>query len=163
MAVGQFIPIQKQMRDTLSNLFSHIKNAQQNRILVIEHSKSKNIIAILNVLQEHGYIRGYRLIPQKPYKLEILLKYFSANQKPVINNIIRTSKPGRRLYVGVSQLGKKNSIRQGYQSNIYGTHKQKKEFLFMQGILIISTSKGIVSDIKAHKLNVGGELLCQVY
>ena len=48
----------------LSNLFSHIKNAQKNRILVIEHYKSKNIIAILNVLQEHGYIRGYRFLPK---------------------------------------------------------------------------------------------------
>ena len=150
----------------LSNLFSHIKNAQKNRILVIEHYKSKNIIAILNVLQEHGYIRGYRFLPQKPYKLEILLKYNASaggNQKPVINNIISISKPGRKVYVNVNQLIKKNSVREGYLSNIYGTHAQKKEFLFMQGILILSTCKGIMSDITAHKHNVGGKVLCQVY
>ena len=151
------------MKDTLSNLFSHIKNAQQNRILVIEHYKSRNIIAILNVLQEQGFIRGYRFIQQKPYKLEILLKYYANNQKPVINNILRMSRPGKRLYTSVKKLTKKHSLREGYLSNLNGTQGQKKEFLFMQGILILSTPKGIMSDQMAHKFNVGGELICQVY
>lgn len=151
------------MKDTLSNLFSHIKNAQENRILVIEHIKSRTIIAILNVLQEHGYIRGYRFLTQKPHKLEILLKYNANNQKPVINKIIPLSKPSRRVYVRANQLIKKDSIRLGYLTKLYGKHGQKQEFLFMQGILILSTCQGIMDGDTAHKFNLGGQVICQVY
>jgi small subunit ribosomal protein S8 len=90
------------MSKPLSNLLSHIKNAQRNRILVIEHPKTKLIIGFLKVLREHGYIRGYRFHSHKPRKIEILLKY--RNQAPAVNEIIRISKPSKKLYITVKAL-----------------------------------------------------------
>lgn len=137
------------MSDSLSNFFSHLKSGHMGRILVIEHARTRAIVSILDVLQEDGYIRGYRFKPDNPRKIEILLKY--KNQKPAINQIIRLSKPSRRVYLSADQLSK-NFLASGRGS-----------FFFMQGLFILSTSKGIMSRSAALKLNVGGELLCHVF
>ena len=90
------------MSDSLSHLFSHIQNGQRGHILTIESVQTKLVIAVLNILQDHGYIRGYRFHPTASNKLQILLKY--KNQKPVINKIIRISKPSKRVYISINQL-----------------------------------------------------------
>jgi len=91
------------MSDSLSHLFSHIQNGQRNRILTVESAKTKLVLAILNILQDHGYIRGYRFHHNASTKLQILLKY--KNQKPAINKIIRISKPSKRVYISSSASG----------------------------------------------------------
>ena len=189
-----------QMSDSLSNLFSHIKNAQRNRILVIEHFKSKESIAILNILQQNGYIRGFRVGPcrEQPtpihpaqaqsdkkagplwapqsgaQKLQILLKY--KNQKPAISELTRISKPSRRVYVSIDQLGPRSGAaperrrpKRGHQTIEdvpEGDHTAQKDsrsgFFFMQGILILSTSKGILSHVTARRLGAGGEVIGHV-
>ena len=97
---------------------------------------------LLDVLADEGYIRGYARVEkdgEKP-QFEIELKYFDG--APVISNIKRVSKPGRRVYSSVSDLP---SVRNGL------------------GISILSTPKGVMSDQAAREANVGGEVLCQVY
>lgn len=216
------------MSDLLSNFFSHLKNAQQSRILLIEHPQSKIIMSVLNILQECGYIRGYRILVVPIYKdnyglpshynktslqgsnmtltlgqtssdlketkglgvtnffskIEILLKY--KNQKPAINNIIRVSKPSKRVYLSVKKLShmltkktyKKNededleygaviplnskslpNIAQGHEVN---SEAHLSSLHFMKGILILSTSKGIMTHLTAYRLHIGGEVLCHI-
>ena len=97
---------------------------------------------VLDVLQDEGYIRGYSLV-QKPGafpEFEVELKYFDG--EPVIAEISRVSKPGRRVYSAIADL------------------KPVKNGL---GISILSTPKGVMSDTAARDANVGGEVLCRVY
>jgi len=125
------------MSDSLRNLFSHIQNGQADRISAIEHIKTKAAIAVLNVLQQNGYIRGYRYnVLQKPKKIEILLKY--KNQEPAIHQLVI---PRKRVYLTTNLLARNE---------------------LLQGTLIVSTSRGIISGVNAHKLNVGGELICKI-
>lgn len=148
------------MSDSLSRLFSHTQNGQRNRILVIESVQTKLVIAVLNISQDHGYIRGYRFHQNASNKLQILLKY--KNQKPVINKIIRISKPSKRVYISINQLRggapKQNQIKLKGKTSTAGfaplqahdvaghsasSGHQLNSLFFMQGILILSTSKGI--------------------
>lgn len=131
------------MSNKLSNFLSHIKNSQNNKILITIINQSKIIISILNILQELGYIRGYRLININYIpKIEILLKY--KNQIPVIKNIIIISKPSKRIYISIDELYNK------YMSTDTSVDK----------IYILSTSKGIMTHLKAYNLNIGGEIIC---
>lgn len=137
------------MSDSLSNLFSHIQNSQKNRTLTIFCNFTKLFVSILETLQENGYIRGYRIIQNnKPHTnnkpmLAILLKY--KNQKPAIKKFIRISKPSKRVYI----------CSQKHLST-------PAPVSLMQGLFILSTSHGILSNIEASKLNIGGEILGQV-
>jgi small subunit ribosomal protein S8 len=103
--------IQQTMPDTLSNLFSHIQNGQKNGILTIRYRHEHTVIATLNILTDHGYIRGYRFRSDQPEgkktpfrrkQIEILLKY--RNKKAAISELVRVSKPSRRIYLSVDQL-----------------------------------------------------------
>jgi small subunit ribosomal protein S8 len=172
------------MSDILSNFFSHLKNAQQSRILVIEHPQSKLILSLLNILQECGYIRGYRMIVPnngvasvasvaslleqsihlniKPFtfpKVEILLKY--KNQKPAINKILRISKPSKRVYLSVKKLSHILTKKTNNQIS-FSLGDKMSSLLFMKGILILSTSQGIMTHLTAYRLNIGGEVLCHI-
>lgn len=129
------------MSNSLRKLFSHIQNAQLARASALEVDKSKAAIAVLNVLQQNGYIRGYRFNIQKPRKTEILLKY--KNQEPAICRRWGYYITPKKTYLTREQLA---SGRSGEQ----------------QRTLIVSTSKGVVSNTTAHKLNVGGELICSI-
>jgi small subunit ribosomal protein S8 len=122
-----------EMSNKLTLLFSHIQNGQNNRLLLVNVNKTKAAIAVLNVLQQSGYIRGYRYNVQKPGKIEILLKY--KNQEPAIRRDLFVV-PRNKVY-----LASRNRDR--------------------SALTIISTSKGIISGLNAHKLNVGGVLICR--
>lgn len=128
--VGNFIMI---ITDTFSNLFSKIKNGYLARKSKIVQQKSKQSINILNILMNEGFIKSYRINSKN--QLEIFLKY--KKNKAVLTEIKRLSKPGKRLYINNKDLYKKK-----------------------QGFYIISTSLGILTDLQAKKLNVGGELIC---
>nr|YP_010394022.1 ribosomal protein S8 [Hyaloperonospora arabidopsidis]DAZ88030.1 TPA_asm: ribosomal protein S8 [Hyaloperonospora arabidopsidis] len=122
--------------DTLSNLFSKIKNGYLAKKSKISHQKSKQSINILNIFIKEGFIKSYKINSKN--QLDIYLKY--RQNKAVISEIKRLSKPGKRLYIT--------------NKNLY----QKKS-----GFYIISTSIGILTNLQAKKLNVGGELICKIF
>ena len=129
------------MTDPISDLLTRIRNGQMVRKSKIDCPSSKIKVAILKVLQEEGYIRGFDIIEdEKGKQLEISLKYFDG--KPVIKEISRVSKPGMRVYSSVKTMP-------SFKNNM--------------GITILSTSKGVMTNFAAQNANLGGEILCRVY
>lgn len=128
------------MTDPISDMLTHIRNAQKAEMISVTMPSSRMKSAIAQVLQDEGYIEGFQVHEEgsKP-KLEIKLKYYQG--KPVIDYLDRASRPGRRLYQGKDELMK---VAGGL------------------GIAIVSTSKGIMTDRAARKAGVGGEVLCVV-
>lgn len=129
------------MQDPIADLLTHIRNghAAKKQQVKLPYSKIKQ--AIVDVLQEEGYIDGYQIIEVTPAikKLQVNLKYY--NGKPVIARLDRESSPGLRRYSSKSELPK---------------------VLGGLGIAIISTCKGVMSDKRARQLGHGGEVLCTV-
>ena len=130
------------MNDPLSDLIARIKNAHGRKRATVTTPASKLRGRVLDVLKDEGYIRGYEVVEQPGAfpEFSVELKYFDG--EPVIAEISRVSKPGRRVYAAINDL------------------KPVKNGL---GISILSTSKGVMSDVAARQQNVGGEVLCQVY
>ena len=130
------------INDPLSDLIARIKNAAMRKRSTLSTPASKLRGRVLEVLQDEGYIRGYTLVeqPGEHPTFEVELKYFDG--EPVIAEISRVSKPGRRVYSSIKDL------------------KPVKNGL---GISILSTPKGVMSDTAAREANVGGEVLCRVY
>ncbi len=106
----------------------------------VELPSSKFKVKLAEVLKNEGYIIDYKVTDEKKSNLEINLKYNSGN--PVINSIERISKPGRRIFSSAESLPKINNG---------------------LGIAIVSTPKGVMTDIDARKQNVGGEIICKVF
>ena len=130
------------LQDPLSDLFSRIRNAQMRNKPIVSSPVSKLRENILEVLKKEGYIRGYSVTKHSSGReeLDIELKY--DERGPVISNITRISKPGRRVYSGSERIP---FIHNGL------------------GISIISTSKGVMSDTEARQQKVGGEIICKVF
>ncbi len=129
------------LTDPLGDLLARIRNGQQAGKSSIESPASKLRSSVLEVLKKEGYIRGYEAVQDgNKLNLRIELKYFEG--EPVIKTISRVSKPGRRVYSGISELPK---VRGGL------------------GISILSTPRGVMSDVEARAANVGGEVLCRVF
>ena len=130
------------LQDPLSDLFSRIRNAQMRNKPIVSSPVSKLRENILDVLKKEGYIRGYSVTKHSSGReeLDIELKY--DERGPVISNITRISKPGRRVYSGAERIP---FIHNGL------------------GISIISTSKGVMSDNEARQQKVGGEIICKVF
>jgi small subunit ribosomal protein S8 len=149
------------MLHSLHQLLSIIKNGQQNRLLIVQCYKSKIAISVLNVLQDHGFIQGFRFkLHEQNEKnnqeiIEILLKY--NNNTPVISTCQLISKPSNRVYKSISGLTSLSST-----SSISFQQQHRNPIDFVNGIYILSTSKGIISHVTAFKLNIGGEILCQI-
>lgn len=130
------------MNDPIGDMLTRIRNAQMRGKSTVLTPASKLRSHVLDVLADEGYIRGYepKSDRQGHPTLEISLKYYEG--VPVIREVKRVSKPGRRVYLGVSDIP---SVRQGL------------------GVSIVSTSKGVMSDAAARTANVGGEVLCTVF
>lgn len=130
------------MTDPLGDMLTRIRNAQMRKKSKVSTPASKLRANVLDVLKSEGYIRGYALVELDGGKseFEIELKYFDG--QPVIKEIKRVSKPGRRVYASVDKLP---TIFNGL------------------GISILSTSKGVMSDAEARTNNVGGEVLCTIF
>jgi small subunit ribosomal protein S8 len=128
--------------DPVGDMIARIRNAAMRKRAKVLTPASKLRQRVLDVLQNEGYIRGYSrsLTPEGFDQFEIELKYYDG--EPVIAEIARVSKPGRRVY---SSIGDLKPVKNGL------------------GISILSTSKGVMSDTAARDANVGGEVLCQVY
>ena len=130
------------MTDPLGDLFSRIRNAQLRNKSKVSTPGSKMRARVLEVLKNEGYIRGYSSVEHKDGRseFEIELKYFDGT--PVIREIERVSKPGRRVYASVKALPRINNG---------------------LGVAILSTPKGVMADHEARDQNVGGEILCTVF
>ncbi len=126
----------------ISDLLTRIRNGQLRGMAKVKSPNSRLRVRLLDVLQAEGYIRGYAEVEIKDglRELEIELKYHEG--RPVIRELKRVSKPGRRVYVSVSDL---MPYRQGL------------------GVSIVSTPQGVMTDSTAREKNVGGEVLCHVF
>ena len=130
------------MSDTLGDMLTRIRNGQTTNKKVVDAPASRFRKNVLEVLKREGFIRNFEEKEMRPgiNFFEIELKYY--NGKPVISEIKRVSKPGRRVYSSIKNL----------QKTYNGL-----------GISILSTPRGIMSDNEAREANVGGEVLCTIY
>ena len=129
------------MNDPLGDMLTRIRNAQMRGKSTVRTPGSKLRAWVLDVLQAEGYIRGYERVTANGHEeLDISLKYFDG--APVIRELARVSKPGRRVYAGAKEIPQ---VRNGL------------------GVSIVSTPKGVMSDAAARNANVGGEVLCTVF
>ena len=130
------------MTDPIADMLTRIRNSQMRGKSVVMTPSSKLRVRVLEVLADEGYIRGFEATTGEDGHpaIEISLKYYEG--EPVIRELKRVSKPGRRVYMGVNDIP---SVRQGL------------------GVSIVSTSKGVMSDANARAANVGGEVLCTIF
>jgi small subunit ribosomal protein S8 len=129
------------MNDPLGDLLTRIRNAQLRNKSKVTSPNSKLRESVLEVLKAEGYIRGYAVVERDGRsESEVELKYFDG--EPVILEIERISKPGRRVYTSVRSLPRINNG---------------------LGVAIVSTPKGVMADHAARDANVGGEILCTVF
>ena len=130
------------MNDPIGDMLTRIRNAQMRGKSTVSTPASKLRAWVLDVLADEGYIRGYEKTSSTDGHgaIEISLKYFDG--VPVIKELKRISKPGRRVYLGVKDIPQ---VRQGL------------------GVSIVSTPQGVMSDANARAKNVGGEVICMVF
>ena len=129
------------LNDPIGDMIARIKNAQLRNHKVIKLPSSKFKTKIAEVLKNEGFIKDYKIETDsnKPV-LSVDLKYYSGN--PVISTFERVSKPGRRIFSSAASLPKINNG---------------------LGIAIVSTSKGVMTDMDARKQKLGGEIICKVF
>lgn len=130
------------INDPVGDMLTRVRNGQSARKSFVLSPASKERASVLEVLKSEGYIRGYSIenVRKNINQLRIELKY--VDMQPVIRMLKRVSKPGLRIYSSVSDLP---SVRSGL------------------GIHILSTSRGIMTDVAAKSAGVGGEVICQVF
>ncbi len=128
--------------DPIADMLTRIRNANMVTLPEVSMPSSKLKVALAKLLKEEGYIVDYKETVEGVFKtLTITLKYDEHN-KPVITNLRRVSRPGLRTYHKAKNL-----------EQVFGG----------MGISVISTSKGLLTDRKARKENLGGEVICQVW
>ena len=128
--------------DPIADMITRIRNAQLRTLNKVSIPNSKFRAKILDVLKEEGYISDYKFLTDEKNKGSLLVDLKYSNGLPVIKEISRVSKPGRRIYTKAESIPK---IRNGL------------------GIVIVSTSMGIMSDNDARSKNIGGEIICRVF
>ena len=130
------------MSDPLGDMLTRIRNGQRARQAVIASPASKFRANVLEVLKREGYIRGFTHEHVRPGVAELKIELKYVDGEPVIREIARVSKPGRRIYSRIADL-----------TRIYNG----------LGIAILSTPRGVMSDNEARAAKVGGEVLCRVF
>ena len=130
------------MSDPLGDMLTRIRNGQRARHAVITAPASKFRANVLEVLKREGYIRGFTQEHVRPGVAELKIELKYVDGEPVIREIARVSKPGRRIY---SRIGDLPRIYNGL------------------GIAILSTPRGVISDNEARAAKIGGEVLCRVF
>ena len=130
------------LMDPIGDMFTRIRNGQLRLLPLVEMPSSNFRLKILEVLKNEGFITSYHIEKKENNKVSLIvdLKYYEGT--PVIREIKRVSKPGRRVYSRATSIPR---IQNGL------------------GLAIISTNKGIMSDIDARKNNIGGEIICRVF
>ena len=130
------------LMDPIGDMFTRIRNGQLRRLTKVEMPSSNFRLKVLEVLKNEGFISSYYIEKKDNNKVSLFvdLKYYEGI--PVIKEIKRVSKPGRRVFSRADSIPR---IQNGL------------------GLAIISTNKGVMSDIEARKNNVGGEIICRVF
>jgi small subunit ribosomal protein S8 len=128
--------------DPIADMITRIRNAQLRTLNSVSIPSSKFRSRILDVLKEEGYISDYKFLSDAKNKGSLIINLKYNNGLPVIKEIRRISKPGRRIYTKADSIPK-------IQSGL--------------GIAIVSTSMGIMSDNNARSKNIGGEIICKVF
>ena len=128
--------------DPIADMITRIRNAQMRTLNTVTIPNSKFRARILDVLKEEGYISDYKFLPDEKNKGSLLVNLKYNNGLPVIKEIKRISKPGRRIYTKADSIPK---IQNGL------------------GIAIVSTSKGVMTDNDARTKKIGGEIICRVF
>jgi small subunit ribosomal protein S8 len=130
------------LMDPIGDMFTRIRNGQLRRLTKVEMPSSNFRLKVLEVLKIEGFISNYHIEKKENNKTSLFvdLKYYEGT--PVIKEIKRVSKPGRRVFSRATSIPR---IQNGL------------------GLAIISTNKGVMSDIEARKNNVGGEIICRVF
>ena len=130
------------MSDPLGDMLTRIRNGQRARQAVVASPASKVRANVLEVLKREGYIRGFTREDLRPGVAELKIELKYVDGEPVIREINRISKPGRRIYSRIADLPRSyNGL----------------------GIAILSTPRGVLSDNEARAAKVGGEVLCRVF
>ena len=130
------------MTDPIADMLTRVRNAGRVKFNSVDVPASKIKIELAKVMKTEGYIRNYQFIKDsKQGILKIYLKYTDTREH-VIQEIKRVSKPSRRVYVGANEI---ESVFSG------------------MGVAVLSTSRGIISDRQARKLQVGGEVICNIF
>ncbi len=130
------------MTDPIGDMLTRIRNGHRAHKALVNSPASKLRARLLDVLQREGYIRGYTSLEMDSGKPELSIELKYHDGEPVIREISRVSKPGRRVYSSIKDL-----------PTIYNG----------LGISILSTPQGVMSDSEARLANVGGEVLCRVF
>ena len=130
------------LMDPIGDMFTRIRNGQLRLLTKVEMPSSNFRLKVLDVLKNEGFISSYHIEKKENNKVSLIvdLKYYEGT--PVIKEIKRVSKPGRRVFSRADSIPR---IQNGL------------------GLAIISTNKGVMSDIEARKNNVGGEIICRVF
>ena len=129
------------LSDPIGDMIARVKNAQARNHKKVELPSSNFKSKIADILKNEGFIKDFKIVgEEKKPILSLELKYHSGN--PVISNFERVSKPGRRIFSSANSLPKINNG---------------------LGIAILSTPKGVMTDIDARKQKVGGEIICKVF
>lgn len=130
------------MTDPIADMLTRIRNALKASQEEVDIPSSKLKINLSKILKSEGYIRNFKIIAEGEHKnIRIFLKY-NEDGAPVISGLKRVSTPSRRIYKGCADIPK---ILSGY------------------GISIISSSRGLITDREARKMNVGGEIICSLW
>lgn len=130
------------INDLLADALTRVRNASMRKLDVTQLMHSKLVESVMGVFQTKGYIESFNIIEDGNKKfIKVAIKY-DKNGSRVINEVKKISKPGRRVYKGSDEIKR--------FKNGYGTY-------------VVSTSKGVLSNEDAHKLGVGGELLCSIW
>ena len=128
--------------DPIADMITRIRNGQLRKLNTVSIPNSRFRAKILNVLKDEGYISNYKILSEKQNNKSLIVDLKYTNGIPVITNIARVSKPGRRVYAKANSIPK---IQNGL------------------GIAIVSTSMGIMSDNDARSKKIGGEVICRVF
>ena len=129
--------------DTIADMLTRIRNAHMVKHQIVQIPATKMSLAIAEILKEEGYIEDFESYLENDRKyILISLKYIGQSRKPVISKLERISKPGLRIYSNSKKLPK---------------------VLDNLGIAILSTSKGVMTNLKAKELGIGGEVLCYIW
>jgi small subunit ribosomal protein S8 len=130
------------VNDPLGDLLTRIRNGQSARLSAVSSPSSKHRISVLEVLKREGYIRDFNVSQKDNGSADVTVELKYSEGQPVIREISRISRPGRRVYSKVAEVPR---------------------FYNGLGISILSTPRGVLSDKEALEANVGGELLCRVF
>ncbi|MFK5882404.1 MAG: 30S ribosomal protein S8 [Sulfurospirillum sp.] len=130
------------INDLVADSITRVRNAAMRKLDVTTLMHSKLVEAVMVVFQNKGYIESYNVVKDGNKKfIKVVIKYDN-NGKSVITEVKKISKPGRRVYKGKDEMKR---FKNGY------------------GTIVVSTSKGVLSNEDAHKAGVGGELLCSIW